>query len=49
MIAHSIHLDRTGDERVASGGTLHCTSPWEIADQDLFVISHVYRTAIGRA
>jgi hypothetical protein len=47
-VVHSIHLDRTGDEPVASGGTLHCTSPWEIADEDLSVISYAYRTAIGR-
>ncbi|MGA5870691.1 MrcB family domain-containing protein [Streptomyces cinereoruber] len=48
VIVHSIHLDRTGDEPIASGGALHCTSPWEIADEDLSVISYAYRTAVGR-
>ncbi len=48
VIVHSIHLNRSGGEPVVSGGTLHCTSPWEIADEDLSVISYAYRTAIGR-
>ncbi|WP_435238653.1 MrcB family domain-containing protein [Streptomyces sp. YPW6] len=48
VIVHSIHLDRTRDEPIASGGILHCTSPWEIADEDLSVISYVYRTAVAR-
>ncbi|MFJ4120086.1 MrcB family domain-containing protein [[Kitasatospora] papulosa] len=47
VVVHSIVLDRTAEEPVASGGVLHCTSPWEIADEDLTVISYAYRTAVG--
>lgn len=46
VVVHSIALDRTAEEPVASGGVLHCTSPWEIADEDLTVISYAYRTAV---
>lgn len=48
VVVHSIDLDRTAAEPVASGGVLHCTSPWEIADDDLTVISYAYRTAVPR-
>ncbi|MGA5422651.1 protein NO VEIN domain-containing protein [Streptomyces lavendulocolor] len=48
VVVHSIHLDRAGDAPVATGGTLHCTSPWKIADEELSVISYAYRTALGR-
>ncbi|MGW6715135.1 MrcB family domain-containing protein [Streptomyces globisporus] len=47
VVVHSIALNRTAEEPVASGGILHCTSPWEIADEDLTVISYAYRTAVG--
>ncbi|MFE0866431.1 MrcB family domain-containing protein [Streptomyces rochei] len=47
VVVHSIVLDRTAAEPIASGGVLHCTSPWEIADEDLTVISYAYRTAVG--
>lgn len=47
VVVHSIVLDRTAEEPVASGGVLHCTSPWEIAEEDLTVISYAYRTAVG--
>ncbi|MFC8859783.1 MrcB family domain-containing protein [[Kitasatospora] papulosa] len=47
VVVHSIVLDRTAEEPVASGGVLHCTSPWGIADEDLTVISYAYRTAVG--
>ncbi|MFF7802057.1 MrcB family domain-containing protein [Streptomyces olivaceus] len=47
VVVHSIVLDRTAADPVASGGVLHCTSPWEIADDDLTVISYAYRTAVG--
>ncbi|WP_437111029.1 MrcB family domain-containing protein [Streptomyces sp. enrichment culture] len=46
VVVHSIALDRAADEPVASGGVLHCTSPWEIRDEDLTVISYAYRTAL---
>ncbi len=48
VVVHSIYLDRAGDAPVATGGTLHCTSPWQVADEDLSVISYAYRTALGR-
>ncbi|UQX00895.1 DUF3578 domain-containing protein [Streptomyces sp. RerS4] len=47
VVVHSIVLDRTSKEPVASGGVLVCTSPWSIADEDLTVISYAYRTALG--
>lgn len=47
VVVHSIVLDRTTEEPVASGGVLHCTSPWAIAEEDLTVISYAYRTAVG--
>ncbi|MFJ3707293.1 MrcB family domain-containing protein [Streptomyces sp. NPDC090053] len=47
VVVHSIVLDRTAEEPVASGGVLHCASPWGIADEDLTVISYAYRTAVG--
>ncbi|WP_406485016.1 MrcB family domain-containing protein [Streptomyces microflavus] len=47
VVVHSIVLDRAAEEPIASGGVLHCTSPWEIADEDLTVISYAYRTAVS--
>ncbi|WP_367124440.1 hypothetical protein [Streptomyces phytohabitans] len=47
VVVHAIVLDRTAAEPVASGGVLHCTSPWEIANEDLTVISYAYRTVVG--
>ncbi len=48
VVVHSIELDRTGDEPRASGGVLHCTSPWDLHDEDLTVISYAYRTPVGK-
>lgn len=48
VVVHSITLDRTGAEPTTSGGVLHCTSPWVVADEDLTVISYAYRTQIDR-
>ncbi|WP_405903161.1 DUF3578 domain-containing protein [Streptomyces sp. NBC_00656] len=47
VVVHSIVLDRTEEEPVASGGVLHCLSPWLIADEDLTVISYAYRTQVS--
>ncbi|WP_235032171.1 MrcB family domain-containing protein [Actinacidiphila yanglinensis] len=47
VVVHSIELDRTGAEPMASGGVLHCTSPWAVEDEDLTVISYAYRTQVG--
>lgn len=48
VVVHSIKLDRTGVEPTASGGILHCTSPWAVEDEDLTVISYAYRTPVDR-
>ncbi|WP_198033363.1 MULTISPECIES: MrcB family domain-containing protein [Actinomycetes] len=47
VVVHSITLERTGKKPVASGGTLHCTSPWSVEEDDLTVISYSYRTQVG--
>ncbi|MFB6935249.1 MrcB family domain-containing protein [Streptomyces chartreusis] len=47
VVVHSIELDRTQEEPAPSGGVLHCTSPWLVEDDDLTVISYVYRTRVG--
>ncbi|MFE7372942.1 MrcB family domain-containing protein [Streptomyces anulatus] len=47
VVVHSIGLDRTSPEPVASGGVLHCTSPWVIEAEDLKVISYAYRTGVN--
>ncbi|WP_255345830.1 MrcB family domain-containing protein [Streptomyces chartreusis] len=47
VIVHSIELDRIGEEPRASGGVLHCTSPWVVEEEDLTVISYVYQTRVG--
>lgn len=49
VVVHSITLDRSGEKPVASGGTLHCTSPWSVEEEDLTVISYAYRTQVGTA
>ncbi|WUV90284.1 DUF3883 domain-containing protein [Streptomyces canus] len=46
VVVHSIDLDRTQEEPAASGGVLHCTSPWEVEDEHLTVISYAYRTRV---
>ncbi|MFJ3253881.1 MrcB family domain-containing protein [Streptomyces sp. NPDC086771] len=46
VVVHSITLDRTSPEPIASGGVLHCTSPWVIEERDLKVISYAYRTGV---
>ncbi|MER5938432.1 DUF3578 domain-containing protein [Streptomyces sp. NPDC001928] len=48
VVVHSIELDRTQEEPATSGGVLQCTSPWVVEDDDLTVISYVYRTRVGR-
>jgi hypothetical protein len=45
VVVHSIRLDRRGEQPMAFGGQLECTSPWTIEDDDLTPISYVYRTA----
>ncbi|MFD7369277.1 MrcB family domain-containing protein [Nocardiopsis alba] len=42
VVVHSIELDRTVSPPEAKGGVLHCTSPWEIREQHLKVVSYVY-------
>ncbi|MFE1103808.1 protein NO VEIN domain-containing protein [Nocardiopsis alba] len=42
VVVHSIELDRTVSPPKAKGGVLHCTSPWEIREQHLKVVSYVY-------
>lgn len=44
VVVHSIGLDRTVNPPVATGGTLRCTSPWLIEDDNLTVVSYIYRT-----
>ncbi|MGW7063608.1 MrcB family domain-containing protein [Streptomyces sp. NPDC054904] len=47
VVVHSIRLDRTEVAPTTSGGVLHCTSPWAVAEEDLTVISYAYRTPVG--
>ncbi|WP_245833440.1 MrcB family domain-containing protein [Nocardiopsis flavescens] len=49
VIVHSIRLDRSVSPPMASGGVLHCTSPWEIAEEDLTVVSYIYRSEVEKA
>ncbi|MFJ1932692.1 MrcB family domain-containing protein [Kitasatospora sp. NPDC088160] len=46
VVVHSIELDRTAKPVTASGGTLHCTSPWTIEEADLTVVSYLYSTGL---
>jgi len=46
VVVHSITLDRTSTPPTASGGVLHCVSPWGIEDEDLTVVSYIYRTGL---
>lgn len=46
VVVQSIRLDRTVSPPVASGGILHCTSPWTIEEDDLTVVSYLYRTGL---
>ncbi|MGW8528489.1 MULTISPECIES: MrcB family domain-containing protein [Nocardiopsidaceae] len=46
VVVHSIHLDRSVSPPTASGGVLHCTSPWKIEEEDLTVVSYVYRSGV---
>lgn len=45
-VVHSIHLDRTVDPPVASGGQLHLISPWTIDDDALTAIAYRYSTSL---
>ncbi|MGW2610821.1 MrcB family domain-containing protein [Streptomyces mirabilis] len=47
VVVHSIDLDRNVDPPLATGGTLHCTSPWLIDDDSLTVVSYIHRTELG--
>ncbi|GAA3028516.1 DUF3578 domain-containing protein [Kitasatospora albolonga] len=44
VVVHSIALDGSEGEPRASGGVLTCVSPWWIEDEDLSVVSYLYRT-----
>ncbi|MDT7846983.1 MrcB family domain-containing protein [Streptomyces justiciae] len=46
VIVHSIELDRTVEPASATGGILHCTSPWTIEEETLTVISYIHRTGL---
>lgn len=46
VIVHSIELDRTVEPVTATGGILHCTSPWTIEEETLTVISYIHRTGL---
>ncbi|WP_439681780.1 MrcB family domain-containing protein [Embleya sp. MST-111070] len=46
VIVHSIELVRGPGKPVADGGTLVCVAPWEIAEEDLTVVSYIYRTGL---
>ncbi|MEU9415365.1 DUF3578 domain-containing protein [Streptomyces sp. NPDC048272] len=46
VVVHSIHLDRTAEPPSATGGDLHCTSPWIIEDDSLTVVSYVHTTGL---
>ncbi len=46
VVVHSIDLDRKADPPCASGGVLQCVSPWDIADDDLLVVSYFYQTGL---
>ncbi|MCL6293300.1 DUF3578 domain-containing protein [Streptomyces sp. 43Y-GA-1] len=46
VVVHSIILDRSAPTSIAGGGILECLTPWTIADEDLTVVSFVYRTGL---
>ncbi|HEU5155684.1 MAG TPA: DUF3578 domain-containing protein [Streptosporangiaceae bacterium] len=46
VVVHSIELDRTATPPRATGGILHCVSPWTIEETDLTVVSYFYRTGL---
>ncbi|MFE5327208.1 MrcB family domain-containing protein [Embleya sp. NPDC056575] len=46
VIVHSIELVRSADRPVTRGGDLVCVSPWEIAEEDLTVVSYIYKTGL---
>lgn len=46
VVVHSITLNRSAKPATASGGTLCCTTPWRIEEEDLTVVSYVYRTGL---
>lgn len=46
VLVHSIELDRTVEPVTATGGVLHCTSPWTIENETLTVISYIHRTGL---
>ncbi|MCC8480905.1 DUF3578 domain-containing protein [Streptomyces globisporus] len=46
VIVHSIGLDRSAKPVKATGGILHCTSPWTIEEDTLTVISYIHRTGL---
>lgn len=46
VVVHSIELNRTGTTPTAEGGTLSCTTPWHVKEEDLTVVSYVYRTGL---
>jgi hypothetical protein len=46
VIVHSIELDGTVEPVTATGGVLHCTSPWTIEEETLTVISYIHRTGL---
>jgi hypothetical protein len=43
---HSIHLDRSADPPLASGGELAVTSPWQMDEVDLTPIAYMYSTGL---
>ncbi|MFD7403023.1 MrcB family domain-containing protein [Streptomyces sp. NPDC059866] len=46
VVVHSIQLDRTMQPPAATGGTLHCISPWTIEEDSLTVISYIHQTGL---
>jgi hypothetical protein len=46
VVVHSINLDRTAKPPTASGGVLRCISPWAVSDDDLTVVSYIYKTGL---
>ncbi|MFI7038402.1 MrcB family domain-containing protein [Microbispora rosea] len=46
VVVHSIVLDRSTTPPTVSGGTLRCASPWTIEEDDLTVVSYLYRTGL---
>ncbi|WP_405586163.1 MrcB family domain-containing protein [Streptomyces sp. NBC_01190] len=46
VIVHSMELDRTVEPVTATGGVLHCASPWTIEEETLTVISYIHRTGL---